>query len=120
MSIILNAIEKEEQIIHFEKIYPIIDVINVSYSFSNAITINKDMNSKDMNSKDMNSKDMNGKENNEYQMPKIEYMDRDSIVSSIRNSDLETVDEMNDPLIQTKPTYCTSFDFVFCCFAICL
>ena len=109
MSIILNAIEKEEQIIHFEKIYPIIDVFNVSQSSSNAISFNKDMNSK---------------ENNEYQFPKIESMDRDSIVSSIRNSDLETVDGINDPLIQTKHTYCTSFgctfDFVFCCSVCCL
>lgn len=93
MNELLAPIEPIEPILHFEHIYQINNIVKE--------TLNKNI-----------------KTNKDILYPNRETMNRDS------NSDLETVDGINDSLIQTKHTYCTSFDcsfnFVFCCFAICL
>lgn len=130
MSIILNAIEKEEPIIHFEKIYPIIDELVVSQDSTNKLSLNKNIiiTNKDDVDVGVGVIQYNVKRPSKSQItsPKIENMDRyssrDTSRDTSRDSDLVTVDGINDPLIKNKNTYWNSlvcsFDCIYCCCVI--
>jgi len=124
MSIILNAIEKEEPIIHFDKIYTIHDELVVSQDSTNKLSFNKNMYQTNMNC--ITNKDSVGVIQDNVKRPsisqitshKIEDMDKYSSRYS-RDSDLVTVDGINDPLIKNKNTYWNSFDCSFDCIFCC-
>lgn len=126
MSIIINTIEKsqEEPIIHFDKIYTIHDELVVSQDSTNKLSFNKNMYQTNMNC--ITNKDSVGVIQDNVKRPsisqitshKIEDIDRYSSRYSSRysrDSDLVTVDGINDPLIKNKNTYWNSFDCIFCC-----
>ena len=128
MSIIINTIEKsqEEPIIHFDKIYTIHDELVVSQDSTNKLSFNKNLYQTNMNcitNKDDVIQDNVGVIQNNVKRPsisqitshKIEDMDR----YSSRDSDLVTVDGINDPLIKNKKTYWNSFDCSFDCIFCC-
>lgn len=119
MSIIINTIEKsqEEPIIHFDKIYTIHDELVVSQSSTNKLSLNKNIiiTNKDDVGVGVIQNNVKRPSNSQITSHKIEDMDR----YSSRDSDLVTVDGINDPLIKNKNTYWDSFDYSFNCIFCC-